>query len=217
MLIRFAFFSSYFIFALLAGKLVGWRYKQTMVIGLIVMAVGALLPASTLASFDLFLSTLVILAAGITCLQVSANPYVTSLGHCHLRTNAQTKIATAPLSQNESWMNTSLDPDTRADLMIREITLDEKIQLVHGADGVGYVLSGASLPPGHNPAPATSQVSHACIFRTSISPTLGARMGPLQSRYSTLLPSVLGMAVSWDTSTAYLYGSVIGRELRDQG
>jgi MFS transporter, FHS family, L-fucose permease len=83
LLVQFAFFSSYFIFALPSGKLVDWRgYKQTMVIGLVVMAGGALLflPAATLASFPLFLSALVILAAGITALQVSANPYVTNLG-----------------------------------------------------------------------------------------------------------------------------------------
>jgi len=83
LLVQFAFFSSYFIFALPSGKLVDWRgYKQTMVIGLVVMAAGALLflPAATLASFPLFLSALVILAAGITALQVSANPYVTNLG-----------------------------------------------------------------------------------------------------------------------------------------
>jgi FHS family L-fucose permease-like MFS transporter len=83
LLVQFAFFSSYFIFALPSGKLVDWRgYKQTMVIGLIVMATGALLflPAASLASFPLFLSALVILAAGITALQVSANPYVTNLG-----------------------------------------------------------------------------------------------------------------------------------------
>jgi FHS family L-fucose permease-like MFS transporter len=83
LLVQFAFFSSYFIFAIPSGKLVDWRgYKQTMVIGLVVMAAGALLflPAATLASFPLFLSALVILAAGITCLQVSANPYVTNLG-----------------------------------------------------------------------------------------------------------------------------------------
>lgn len=83
LLVQFAFFSSYFIFALPSGKLVEWRgYKQTMVIGLVVMAAGALLflPAATTASFGLFLSALVILAAGITCLQVSANPYVTNLG-----------------------------------------------------------------------------------------------------------------------------------------
>jgi MFS transporter, FHS family, L-fucose permease len=83
LLVQFAFFSSYFIFAIPSGKLVDWRgYKQTMVIGLVVMATGALLflPAASLASFPLFLSALVILAAGITALQVSANPYVTNLG-----------------------------------------------------------------------------------------------------------------------------------------
>jgi MFS transporter, FHS family, L-fucose permease len=83
LLVQFAFFSSYFVFALPSGKLVDWRgYKQSMVIGLIVMAAGALLflPAASTASFPLFLSALVILAAGITCLQVSANPYVTNLG-----------------------------------------------------------------------------------------------------------------------------------------
>ncbi len=83
LLVQFAFFSSYFLFALPSGKLVDWRgYKQSMVIGLIVMAAGALLflPAAGTASFPLFLSALVILAAGITCLQVSANPYVTNLG-----------------------------------------------------------------------------------------------------------------------------------------
>lgn len=83
MLIQFAFFSSHFIFALPARKLGEWRgYKQSIVIGLIVMAAGAplFLPESTLPSFDLLLAALVILATGITCLQVSANPYVTSLG-----------------------------------------------------------------------------------------------------------------------------------------
>ncbi|HMF54171.1 MAG TPA: sugar MFS transporter [Edaphobacter sp.] len=83
MLVQFCFFSSYFLFALPSGKLVEWRgYKGTMVIGLLVMAAGAFLflPASTAASFGLFLSALVILAAGITSLQVAANPYVANLG-----------------------------------------------------------------------------------------------------------------------------------------
>ena len=49
---------------------------------LLVMATGAFLflPASKVASFPLFLSALIILAAGITCLQVAANPYVANLG-----------------------------------------------------------------------------------------------------------------------------------------
>ena len=83
MLVQFCFFSSYFIFALPSGKLVEWvGYKQSMVVGLLVMAAGAFLflPASKVASFGLFLSALIILAAGITCLQVAANPYVANLG-----------------------------------------------------------------------------------------------------------------------------------------
>lgn len=82
-LIQFAFFGSYFLFAIPGGKLVEYRgYKQTMVIGLLVAAVGAVmfLPAAKMASYPLFLGALVVLAAGITFLQVSANPYVTSIG-----------------------------------------------------------------------------------------------------------------------------------------
>src|SRR6201991_945644 len=82
MLVQFCFFSSYFIFALPAGKLVEWRgYKGTMVIGLLVMPTGTFLflPASTAASFGLFLSALLTLAAGITSLQVAAHPSVAPL------------------------------------------------------------------------------------------------------------------------------------------
>jgi beta-glucosidase len=46
---------------------------------------------------------------------------------------------------------------------------------------------------------------------------VGVRMAARQSRYATLLPSSLGAASSFDPQAAYLYGSVIGRELRDQG
>ena len=107
MLIQFAFFSSYFIFALPAGRLVERRgYQQVMVIGLIVMALGAFLflPASTLASFGLFLSALVILAAGITCLQVSANPFVTSLGP------VKTAASRLNLSQAFNSLGTTIAP-----------------------------------------------------------------------------------------------------------
>lgn len=82
-LIQFAFFGSYFVFAIPGGKLVEYRgYKQTMIAGLLVSAAGAILfiPAAHMASYPLFLGALVILAAGITFLQVSANPFVTSIG-----------------------------------------------------------------------------------------------------------------------------------------
>ena len=82
-LIQLAFFSSYFVFAQPAGKLVEWvGYQRSMVVGLVTMGAGALLfiPAANLASYPFFLGAQVILAAGVTILQVAANPYVTILG-----------------------------------------------------------------------------------------------------------------------------------------
>jgi FHS family L-fucose permease-like MFS transporter len=82
-LIQFAFFSAYAIFSIPSAKLVdAIGYKKTMVTGLFTMGVGALLfiPAANVASFPLFLVALMTLAAGITALQVAANPYVAVLG-----------------------------------------------------------------------------------------------------------------------------------------
>lgn len=83
MLVQFAFFSGYFIFALPSGKLIEWiGYKRSMVAGLLAMALGAFLfiPAASLPAFTFFLAALIVVAAGMTVLQVSANPYVSVLG-----------------------------------------------------------------------------------------------------------------------------------------
>ena len=116
------------------------------------------------------------------------------------------------------WMNAALDPDTRADMMIKEMTLDEKIQLVHGI-GWGPLRAGAYVPAEDNggagfvagiPRLGLPDVNEA-------DSAVGVRMAAVTSRYATLLPSVTGMAASWDPKMGFLYGSVIGRELRDQG
>jgi MFS transporter, FHS family, L-fucose permease len=83
MLIQFAFFGAYFIFSLPSARIVDWiGYQRSMVVGLLTMGLGAFLfvPAASVPSFPLFLGALIVLAAGITCLQVAANPYVTVLG-----------------------------------------------------------------------------------------------------------------------------------------
>ena len=83
MLIQFAFFGAYFLFSIPSAKVVDWiGYQRSMVVGLLTMGVGAFLfvPAASVPSFPLFLVALIVLAAGITCLQVAANPYVTVLG-----------------------------------------------------------------------------------------------------------------------------------------
>jgi MFS transporter, FHS family, L-fucose permease len=83
MLIQFAFFGAYFLFSVPSAKLIDWiGYQRSMVAGLLVMGMGAFLfvPAASVPSYPLFLLALIVLAAGITCLQVAANPYVTVLG-----------------------------------------------------------------------------------------------------------------------------------------
>jgi FHS family L-fucose permease-like MFS transporter len=83
MLVQFAFFTGYFLFALPTGKIIDKiGYKNTMVVGLLLMAVACLgfIPAATLTTYGIFLAALMVLAGGMTLLQVSANPYVTALG-----------------------------------------------------------------------------------------------------------------------------------------
>jgi FHS family L-fucose permease-like MFS transporter len=83
MLIQFSFFSAYFLFSIPSAKVIdSIGYKRTMVLGLFTMGLGAILfiPAASAPSFPLFLAALMVLAAGITALQVAANPYVAVLG-----------------------------------------------------------------------------------------------------------------------------------------
>jgi FHS family L-fucose permease-like MFS transporter len=82
MLVQFCFFGAYFIVSVPAGMLIRKiGYQHGAVTGLMIAAAGCALfyPASK-GGYGLFLLALFILAAGITILQVAANPYVTVLG-----------------------------------------------------------------------------------------------------------------------------------------
>ena len=125
---------------------------------------------------------------------------------------------TKPDISKMSWMNKSLSPDERANLVLGQMTLDEKIQMVHGA-GWGVLRPGAPLPARSNFGagfmPGIDQLGIPDINLADSA--VGARMAAYQSRYATLLPSTLGAAASWNPDSAFLYGDVIGRELRAQG
>ncbi|HZQ70929.1 MAG TPA: sugar MFS transporter [Terriglobales bacterium] len=107
MLIQFAFFSAYFIFSIPSAKVIDWiGYKKTVVVGLVTMAIGALLfiPAASAPSFWLFLGALMVLAAGITALQVAANPYVAVLGR------PETASSRLNLAQAFNSLGTTIGP-----------------------------------------------------------------------------------------------------------
>jgi len=107
MLVQLSFFGAYAVFSIPVGWVVERvGYKPTMVGGLLTMALGALLfiPAAGAPSFPLFLAALIILAAGITALQVAANPYVALLGP------ARTSSARLTMTQAFNSLGTFVAP-----------------------------------------------------------------------------------------------------------
>jgi len=107
MLVQFAFFGAYFLFSIPSAKIIDWiGYQRSMVVGLLTMGAGAFLfvPAAKVPSFGFFLSALIVLAAGITLLQVAANPYVTVLGP------AKTASSRLNLTQAFNSLGTFLAP-----------------------------------------------------------------------------------------------------------
>jgi FHS family L-fucose permease-like MFS transporter len=84
MLTQFAFFTAYFFVSLPAGVLIARiGYMRAAMVGLAVMALGCLLfvPAAGSGLFWTFLVALFVLAAGVTIVQVVANPLISALGN----------------------------------------------------------------------------------------------------------------------------------------
>jgi len=78
-----AFFAAYFVMGLPASLILSKTgYKKGMSLGLLIMAVGAVIfiPASESRSYPLFLTGLFIIGTGLALLQTASNPYVTVLG-----------------------------------------------------------------------------------------------------------------------------------------
>ncbi|WP_394174283.1 sugar MFS transporter [Thalassotalea litorea] len=143
MLVQFCFFGAYFICSLPSGALVKKiGYQKGIVVGLVIAALGCLsfYPAASMHSYPLFLLALFILASGITLLQVSANPYVTSLG------NPDTASSRLTLTQAFNSLGTTVAPYFGAYLILDNVassmtTAAEKAAAVQ----MPYVMLAATL------------------------------------------------------------------------
>lgn len=100
----------------------------------------------------------------------------------------------------QPWMNRSLAPEQRADLLLHAMTLDEKITMMHGVDPipmkayVGYVPANARLGiPALNLADGRAAVGNG-------------------ARDVTLLPAPIAAASGWDTEVMHTFGQVLGVE-----
>ena len=135
-----------------------------------------------------------------------------------LPVSAQSKPDAKSKPQSKPWMNTALSADERADLVLKEMTLVEKISLLHGTGLAG--LSPMSPLAVHSNGGAGYVVGVPRLGIPDIQMTdaaYGVRESGHNGRYSTALPANIAGAASWDPEAAYAYGGLIARELRAQG
>ncbi len=126
-----------------------------------------------------------------------------------------------PPRETRPWiLQKNLSPDERADMVVAQMTLDEKIQLVHGA-GMPGIPIGPSDPAivrangGAGFIPGIERLGLPDLNMADSA--VGVGRGAYKGRYSTALPSTIALAASWDKKLAVEYGKIIGRELADQG
>jgi beta-glucosidase len=94
---------------------------------------------------------------------------------------AQRAVREAPTGP---WMDKSLPPDQRADLVLAQMTFDEKITLVHGTGG--FTASG---PRSNGGAGVIEGVPRLGLPDLQLADSaVGVRAAAERGRYSTLLP-----------------------------
>lgn len=103
-------------------------------------------------------------------------------------------------------------------MVIKQMTLDEKIQLVHGAGLREIGPTDPSLVRSNGGGGFVPGIPRLGLPDLNMDDSaMGVGGGAKKGRYSTALPSTLALASSWDLDLAREYGALIGRELADQG
>ena len=104
------------------------------------------------------------------------------------RAHAKAAPGAAKMPLTKPWMNKSLSPDERADMVLGQMTLDEKIQMVHGT-GWGVLRAGSLIPARSNfGAGFMAGIDRLGIPDINLADSaVGIRMAAYQSRYATLL------------------------------
>jgi beta-glucosidase len=113
------------------------------------------------------------------------------------------------------WSASTLSPGERASLVLKEMTLDEKIALVHGHGMPGERTGLSASNGGAGFSVGVPRLGIPMIQMADAA--YGVTRSEPNGRYSTALPSSLGAASSWDPQSAYEYGALIATELRAQG
>lgn len=172
MLVQFCFFGAYFLVSIPAGMLIKRiGYQSGVVTGLIIAALGCLLfyPAST-SGYGMFLFAFFILAAGITVLQVAANPYVTVLG------SAATASSRLTLTQAFNSLGTTVAPALGGMLILSGATLSATdLMRLSDAEQLAYRVKEAAAVQGPYLALGAALLALALFFALAKLPRIAQR------------------------------------------
>ena len=121
----------------------------------------------------------------------------------------------------EPWMNPKLGADARAGLVLREMTLEEKLKLVFGYFGADQAQKKTKRPaPSYDQSAGfvygVPRLGIPHLWETDAGLGVASQAGP-NVRHATALPSGLNTAATWDVGTAYAGGAMIGAEARAYG
>lgn len=157
-LVQAMVYGGYFLMALPAGKIIRkWGYRAGIVTGLLLYGIGALMfiPGGRMMSFPFFLLCLFVIGCGLTCLETSANPYITVLGDRH---GAARRLNLAQSLNGLGWI---IGPLLGGLLILGD---DSDIAMPYAVIGMvvvvlGLVFSRLRLPSPDTDAPDTAEAA----------------------------------------------------------
>jgi MFS transporter, FHS family, L-fucose permease len=180
MLVQFSFFTAYAVASLPSGWLVERiGYQRGIVTGLLVAGAGCLLfyPSAALGSYPLFLGALFILAAGITLLQVAANPYVAALGA------PETASSRLILTQAFNSLGTTMAPLVGAGLILSaEVKPAEVLATLNAHELATYRAAEAGTVQLPYVGLALVLILVALVFAFIKLPVIGSAGGPATAK-----------------------------------
>ena len=116
---------------------------------------------------------------------------------------------------SQPWMDTSLTPVARSELLLAQMTSAEQMSLLHGH----FAILPKAAPPGVLPSAGyfkgVPRLGVPPLTETDAS--LGVANAGRTPGPETALPSGLALASTWDTGLAYQDGAMIGHEARAMG
>jgi len=123
---------------------------------------------------------------------------------------------------DKPWMNTALDADQRAALVVAQMTREEKQTLVFGYFGTDapwkkYTIAPEALEGSAGYVPGIARLGIPPQWIADAGIGVATQGGAKQKRERTALPSGMATAASWDVVLAHQAGAMIGAEARDSG